>query len=163
MAKHLALLISIIFILYSCKTVNPPINQYQPLNTFIYVDVVKKKIIQDGIYKGEYSNKTNKEIIKWLKNNVKTNGFEGYTEIRLLDIVTSENNTPKSFLINIFVKIELSIFKSALDRKKTIIIEGDEYGEINGSYTINDKSIEVENTIKRLIEKFTINLVKKIN
>lgn len=163
MAKYLALFVTIIFILNSCKTVNLPVKKYQPLDTLIYLDVVKKKIIDDGIYKGKYSNKAYKEIIKWLTNNVKTDGFDGHAEIKLLNIVTTENNTQESFSINIFVKIELSILKSALDNKKTIIIEGDEYGKINGSYTLNDKSIEIENTIKRLIEKFTTNLVKEIN
>ena len=70
------------------------------------------------------------------------------------------NNSVK---IKVFIEIEFSIFRSVLNSKKIIVISGDEYGQLNGYYTIDDKFVEVDNIIKRLIEKISIELTKEIN
>ena len=65
-----------------------------------------------------------------------------YVEIKILDIVTDEKILENGLIINISVKLDFSIFNSALDRRKIILIRGEEYGQLTGSFTLNDKSIE---------------------
>jgi len=163
MVKYLKFFIFLIFFLNSCEVVNRPLKKYQPLNKLIYVDVIEKKIIEDTYVKSIYSNRTQNLLTQWLENSIKTNGFDGYIEIRILGLNSRENETDSGVIINISAKIELSLFKSALDSKKIIIINGEEYGQLIGDFTLNDKSTEVDNIIKRLIEKFSMKLFKELN
>ena len=66
-------------------------------------------------------------------------------------------------MINISAKIEFSIFNPILDSRKIISIEAEEYGQLTGNFTLNDKSVEVDNIIKRLIEKFSIKLLQEVS
>lgn len=163
MAKYLVIIFFLMFTLTSCETINNPINNYYSSNKLVYIDVVKKKILEDDFSKSIYSKETNKLLIQWLSNDIKTNGFEGHVDIKILDIVTNENKNDNKLLINIYAKIELTIYKSILDSKKIISLEGEEYGQLIGNFSLNDKSIEVQNTIKRLIEKFSIKLFNELN
>ena len=120
--------------------------------------------ISEGKYNQSiYSEKTKQKLINWLDKDIKTNGYEGYLEIKILDIVTNEKIIENGLIINISVKLDFSIFNSALDSRKIILIRGEEYGQLTGNFTLNDKSIEVENIIKKLIEKLSINLLKEVN
>ena len=164
MAKYLIIILFSMFTLISCETINNPINNYHSSNKLVYVDVVEKKILkEDDISQSIYSKETNKSLIQWFSNDIKTNGFEGHVDIKIKDIVTNENKNDNDLLINIYAKIELTIYKSILDSKKIISLEGDEHGQLIGDFSLNDKSIEVQNIIKRLIEKFSIKLFNELN
>jgi hypothetical protein len=162
--KYLALFAILILTTYGCsKTIESPSNKYQPFNELVFINVVEKKIIEENYSQTIYSEKTKKKLINWLDKDIKTNGYEGYVEIKISDIATNEKIIENDLIINISVKLDLSIFNSALDSRKIISINGEEYGQLTGSFTLDDKSIEVENIIKRLIEKLSIKLVKEVN
>lgn len=164
MVKYLVLFVILILTTYGCsKTIESPSSKYHTFNELVFINVVEKKIIEEEYNQSIYSEKTKKKLINWLDKDIKTNGYEGYVEIKILDIVTDEKILENSLIINISVKLNFSIFNSALDRRKIILIHGEEYGQLNGSFTLNDKSIEIENTINRLIEKLSINLLKEVN
>lgn len=152
----------LLFILNSCET-SSPLNKYQSSNKSVYVDVVEKRIIKTNKFQSIHSEKIQKELNRWFDNSLKTNGFDGLLEIRILNLKSEEITFNDSLTIKVFIEIEFSISKSILSTKKVIIISGDEYGQINGYFTINDKLIEVDNIIKRLIEKFSIELSKKLS
>jgi hypothetical protein len=162
--KYLAIFTILIITSYGCsKTIDSPAIKYQPFNELVFINVVEKKIIEGKYNQSIYSEKTKQKLINWLDKDIKTNGYEGYLEIKILDIVTNEKIIENGLIINISVKLDFSIFNSALDSRKIILIRGEEYGQLTGNFTLNDKSIEVENIIKKLIEKLSINLLKEVN
>ena len=164
MVKYLAIFTILIITSYGCsKTIDSPAIKYQPFNELVFINVVEKKIIEGKYNQSIYSEKTKQKLINWLDKDIKTNGYEGYLEIKILDIVTNEKIIENGLIINISVKLDFSIFNSALDSRKIILIRGEEYGQLTGNFTLNDKSIEVENIIKKLIEKLNINLLKEVN
>ena len=164
MVKYLAIFAILILTTYGCsKTIESPSNKYQPFNELVFINVVEKKIIEGKYNQSIYSEKTKQKLINWLDKDIKTNGHEGYLEIKILDIVTDEKIIENGLIINISVKLDFSIFNSALDSRKIILIRGEEYGQLTGNFTLKDKSIEVENIIKKLIEKLSINLLKEVN
>lgn len=158
MVRNITIFLFFLITLNNCQTTNTPLKKYNYANDLIYIDVVEKKINKGFSAESIYLLKTQKSIIKWLDNNIKTNGFEGYVEIKISDIVTKESITDKNIIIKISAKIEMLISKPTLDRKKIIIIEGQEYGQLNGDFTLNDKSILTDNIIKQLIDKFRVKI-----
>ena len=158
MVRNITIFLFFLITLNNCQTTNTPLKKYNYANDLIYIDVVEKKINKGFSAESIYLLKTQKSIIKWLDNNIKTNGFEGYVEIKISDIVTKESITDKNIIIKFSAKIEMLISKPTLDRKKIIIIEGQEYGQLNGDFTLNDKSILTDNIIKQLIDKFRVKI-----
>ena len=163
MARYLAHLVILIIFTYGCKNVDSPISKYKALNELVFIDVVEKKITKRNFTKSIYSEKTKKSLIYWLDTDIKTNGYDGFLEISILDIITNENIIENGLMINISAKIEFSIFNPILDSRKIISIEAEEYGQLTGNFTLNDKSVEVDNIIKRLIEKFSIKLLQEVS
>ena len=164
MVRYLTLFTILIITTFGCsKTIVSPASKYQAFNELVFIKVVEKKIIEEKYNQSIYSEKTKQNLINWLEKNIKTNGYEGHLEIKILDIATDEKIIENGLIINISVKLDFSIFNSALDRRKIILIRGEEYGQLTGDFTLNDKSIEVENIIKKLIEKLSINLLKEVN
>jgi len=159
--KWLLILSSLLFFLNSCEK-STPLSKYQSSNDLVFIDVVEKKIFKTNSFQSIYSDKIEKGLDKWFDNNLKTEGFDGVLEIRLLNLKSEEIAINNSVEIKVFIEIEFSIFKSVLNGKKIIVISGDEYGQLNGYFTINDKLTEVDNIIKRLIEKLSIELTKEL-
>jgi hypothetical protein len=163
MAKYLVVFLFTIFILNSCKNTHIDSTKYQPLTTLLYIDVVEKKINENIYINSPYSDLTKKLLINWLSNDIKTNGHEGHVEINILDITNEEYYNDSNLIIKISAKIELSIHKLVMDSHKKILISGYEYGELKGAFTLNDKKIEIENIIIKLIEKFNNQLLIELN
>ena len=165
MVKYLVhpIILLIIIFTYGCKNIDPPLTKYKPLNKQVFIDVVEKKTIIVNFTKSIYSEKTKKSIIHWLDKDIKTNGYEGYLEIRILDIITNENIIENGLMINISAKIEFIIYNPILDSRKIILIKAEEYGQLTGNFTLNDKSLEVDNIIKRLIENFSTKLSQEVS
>ena len=162
MAKHLIIFISFLFIFNGCLAVNS-IEKFQTINKEVYIDVVEKIIIDETHIDRIYLGKTKKYLIEWFENGIKTNGFEGLLQIKLLSFSIEEKIIENGLAIYIDSNIELIIFKSALQSKKIITLKGNEFGELTGQFSLNDKTIEVNNIIKRLIEKFSIELSSQLN
>ena len=163
MVRYITIFLFSLITLINCQTTNTPLKKYNHTNNLIYIDVVEKKINKGFSPESIYFLKTQKSLIKWLDSNIKTNGFEGFVEIKILDIITKENITDKNVIIKISAKIELLISKPTLDSKKIILIEGQEYGQLNGDFTLNDKYILIDNIIKQLIEKFSEKISSELN
>ena len=65
--------------------------------------------------------------------------------------------------IQIDLELDFIIFKSALDSKTLINFKGNEFGEILGQFSINDKNIKVNNVMKKLIERLSNKLSEEVN
>ena len=59
--------------------------------------------------------------------------------------------------------MDFIITKTALDKKKIVKFKGKEFFEITGSYSLNDKEIEINNISKRIIERLSNKISKEIN
>tara|TARA_B110000259_G_scaffold156417_2_gene177949 strand:+ start:2874 stop:3365 length:492 start_codon:yes stop_codon:yes gene_type:complete len=162
MVRYLALL-TFFFLIISCqnsKTIN--FNKYTLSKNSIYVDVVQKNIVSNYSSDDIYSNLTNDYILDWVNHRIKTNGYNGDLLIRIDSISADETKITNGIKININVNISFIISRSVLDNKIIITLNGNEYGQITGNYSIDDKSIEVENTIKRLIDKLSLKLSSEL-
>ncbi|MAV81885.1 MAG: hypothetical protein CMI90_00295 [Pelagibacteraceae bacterium] len=162
MVRNLAIIL-IPFVLISCETTSS-IDKYHSSVKQVFIDVVKKDIFEDKLaIRGKYSNKAKKLFKNWLETGIKTNGFDGEVDIHLLSIISEEILIDNGVRINIDAKIELLISKSALDSKRLIELNGSEFGELTGQFSINDKSVLAENIIKKLIERFSNKLSSEVN
>ncbi|MDB4184110.1 hypothetical protein N9751_01050 [Alphaproteobacteria bacterium] len=162
MARYLIPLLFFITFINSCENLDIS-KKYIPSYKQIAINVVEKNIIDKSFFENSYDKLLQEHLIKWLENNIKTDGFEGKVDIRLVSISSQENQIQNGFQLNISSVIEFTISKSILDSKKIITISGSEYGEITGDFSMNDKSVEIENIIKKLIEKMSHELFDKLN
>ena len=162
MARYLIIFLFFLPLINSCESVDFS-KKYIPNNKQVSINVVEKSISNSSSLENSYDKLTQEFLKKWLENDIKTNGFEGNVDIEILSISSMEKQIENGFQLNISSVIEFTIFKSILDSKKKIILKGTEYGELTGEFSLNDKSVEVENIIKKLIEKFSLELFSELN
>lgn len=161
MVRNLNLLLIICLLLISCgKDVN--VEEYINTNEKIFLKVVEKKIIEEGSISGIYAEELKASIIKWLDSEVKVNGFEGRAEIILKNITADENLIENGISINARIDMNLIIFTKSKNKKETIKLQTIEYGELTGLFSLNDKSILLNNIINRLIERLSKDLKAKL-
>ena len=161
MARNLNLLLIICLLLISCRT-DVNVEEYINTNEKIFLKVVEKKIIEEGSISGIYAEELKSSIVKWLDSEVKVNGFEGRAEIILKNITADENLIENGISINTRIDINLIIFTKSNNKKETIKLQTIEYGELTGLFSINDKSILLNNIINRLIERLSKDLKSKL-
>ena len=65
--------------------------------------------------------------------------------------------------IQIDLDLDFIISKSALDSKTLINFKGSEFVEIFGQFSINDKNIEVNNVMNKLIERLSNKISEEVN
>ena len=97
-----------------------------------------------------------KKIIKyWFDNKIKTNGFDGSLEIEVnkIDIV----NFKEEDYFKVVVNLEIIFTEKTLEleRKRKLIIKSSEYGDIKGSFSINDQERLKINTMHKSIQAIT--------
>ncbi|MDB9776505.1 hypothetical protein OAB63_01940 [Alphaproteobacteria bacterium] len=161
MVKHLILLFIFFSLLLGCETTS--ITKEDKFNNDkIYIDVVQKKINLDGIIAGPNSKKVKDSVQKWLENNLKTSGYDGELGIQLISINTSEKIIDDSVRIDMSLELNFKITNQALSKKKSKLIKVNEFGELTGSFSLNEKDIEIENIIKRLLQRLSIVVNKEI-
>ena len=158
MARYLIIFLFFLPLINSCESVDFS-KKYIPNNKQVSINVVEKSISNSSSLENSYDKLTQEFLKKWLENK----GFEGNVDIEILSISSMEKQIENGFQLNISSVIEFTIFKSILDSKKKIILKGTEYGELTGEFSLNDKSVEVENIIKKLIEKFSLELFSELN
>mgnify|MGYP000229856343 CR=1 FL=1 len=162
MVKYLT--IFLLFIFMGCQKELPSnIDKYQSINKEIFFNVVQKNIIFTENAQGIYSDLIKKYINSWYENDIKVNGFDGILNVEITKISSYESIVQNGVKIEVILNLEFKISKTALNNEKIIYLNGSEFGELTGSFSLNDKAIEVENIIKRLINNFSLKLSNEIN
>ena len=163
MVKYLVFIFFSIFFITGCQKELLLIEKYDPIKKNIYINVVQKNINLNGVTDGPHTNNFLMLLEYWINNNIKTNGFDGLLDINLISIFSSEMLIENGIRIQIDLDLDFIISKSALDSKTLINFKGSEFGEIFGQFSINDKNIEVNNVMNKLIERLSNKISEEVN
>tara|TARA_B100000767_G_C19503184_1_gene425169 strand:- start:102 stop:593 length:492 start_codon:yes stop_codon:yes gene_type:complete len=163
MVKYLITIIISFFFIISCQKELSVTDTYQSSNKIIFIDTVQKNINLNGTIKGIYSDSFLDLLSYWSDNNIKTNGFDGLLEINLISISSSELLTENGTRVELELELDFIISKTALDSKTLINFKGNEFFEILGNFSLNEKNIEVKNIMKKLVDRLSYKLSKEIS
>ena len=120
----------------------------------VYFDTVEKNIDNLDLLSSEMS------ILfsKWYQNNIKINGIEGRLIIKILNYDEKILKNDDSKRLDIKLKISINISKNNNLQKKEYLYEINEFGKIQGNFSLNEFDDIKENTRKNVI----IRLINKI-
>lgn len=138
MVKYLILILSLLIL--GCKSTSQQIINLEKFNfNEIKFDTVSKDlsyqkplITQDEI---TYS----KIIDYWFDNKIKTNGFEGNLDVQVKELKISKVKEDSYYKVEIKILISFLEINESLNKRKLYEVESFEYGEIQGSFSINDQ------------------------
>ena len=143
-----------IFIISSCNS--QQIEFKSKINSdFVYFDSVEKKITIDS----SFPNKFSKKLLFLFDNNIKTNGFDGSTIFNFEKFEKLETKYDKKRKITISVDLKITSVNNNKSNKKTLNYRFEEFGTIEGDFSINEYDNLVDDTENNLIN----NLIKNIN
>ena len=147
-----------IFFLNSCNetafSIDNKKNQFQ----VIEFDVVEKKLILDENLPKNLKN----SFYLWFDNKVKVNGFDGDLTFSISNYKQEIINIDDGKRVNISLFFNITLNKPLLSKKKIIKGEVKSFGELTGTFSLNDSDILIENTQLDLIERLNIELKQKI-
>ena len=120
----------------------------------VYFDTVEKNIENLDLLSSEMS------ILfsKWYQNNIKVNGIDGRLIIKILNYDEKILKNDDSKRLDIKLKISINISKNNNLQKKDYLYEINEFGKIQGNFSLNEFDDLKENTRKNVI----IRLIDKI-
>ena len=154
MVKHLTLFLFISLI--GCEMNSEQLIKSENINfENIEFNAVSKELKFTNIQDGPGVETTKKLLKNWFNNNVKVNGFEGNLSINVTSIEINKIKKEEYYRFEININIEFLETNDVLNKRKIYKINSIEYGEIDGSFSIND----TENLNKNIIS----NSLKSIN
>ena len=122
-------------------------------------DSVTKKLIFNNFKKDSDIDNMKKIINYWFDNKIKTNGFEGSLDVNVNNIDIHKLKNLDYFKVSIKLVFEFIEIKENSKSKKTYNVEASEYGEIEGSFSINDQ----ENLTLNLMHQALNGVSKKLS
>ena len=122
-------------------------------------DSVTKKLIFNNFKKDSDIDNMKKIINYWFDNKIKTNGFEGSLDVNVNNIDIHKLKNLDYFKVSIKLVFEFIEIKENQKSKKTYNVEASEYGEIEGSFSINDQ----ENLTLNLMHQALNGVSKKLS
>ena len=157
MVKYLILILSLL--IFGCKSTSKQIINLEKFNfNEIKFDTVSKDlsyqrplITQDEI---TYS----KIIDYWFDNKIKTNVFEGNLDVEVKELKISKIKEDSYYKVEIKLLISFIEINESLNKRKLYEVESFEYGEIQGSFSINDQ----ENLDVNIMNKNLNNVSRKL-
>ena len=146
MAKNLIFILFVIFL--SCEINSKQIIKPEKLNfNEIKFNAVTKKLIYSNLQEDADIENMIKIIQYWYDNKIKTDGFDGSLEVNIIKIETDKIKQDDYFKFTIKLEIEFTEKGVNLSRNKKYTISAQEFGDIKGSFSINDQ------------ERLTINIM----
>ena len=144
-------IINIFFLLFS---LNSNLSSSEAHFENVYFDTVEKNIENLDLLSSEMS------ILfsKWYQNNIKVNGIDGRLIIKILNYDEKILKNDDSKRLDIKLKISINISKNNNLQKKEYLYEINEFGKIQGNFSLNEFDDLKENTRKNVI----IRLINKI-
>ena len=154
MVKHLTLFLFILLI--GCEMNSEQLIKSENINfENIKFNAVSKDLKFTNIEEGPEVETTKKLVKDWFNNNVKIDGFDGNLSINVTSININKIKKDEYYRFEINVSIEFLETNEVLNKRKIYKINSIEYGDIEGSFSIND----TENLNKNIIS----NSLKSIN
>ena len=121
----------------------------------IKFNAVSKDLNFTNIQSGPEVEITKKLVKEWFNNNIKIDGFEGNLSVNVTSIGINKIKQDEYYRFEINISIEFLETNEVLNKRKIYKINSIEYGDIEGSFSIND----TENLNKNIIS----NSLKSIN
>ena len=154
MVKYLTLLLFVLFI--GCEMNSEQLIKSENINfENIKFNAVSKDLKFTNIEEGPEVETTKKLVKDWFNNNVKIDGFDGNLSINVTSIEIKKIKKDEYYRFEINISIEFLETNEVLNKRKIYKINSIEYGDIEGSFSIND----TENLNKNIIS----NSLKSIN
>tara|TARA_B100001063_G_scaffold211119_1_gene209219 strand:+ start:54 stop:539 length:486 start_codon:yes stop_codon:yes gene_type:complete len=122
-------------------------------------DAVSKRLVFNNFKVDSDINNMKKIINYWFDNKIKTNGFDGALDVRVNNIDINKLKSLDYFKVSIKLNFEFIEIKENSNTKKTYNVEASEYGEIEGSFSINDQ----ENLTLNLMHQALNGVSKKLS
>lgn len=150
---HKLVVINILFLMFSFNS-----NLYSSETNFknVYFDTVQKNIVSLDLLSYEM----NVLFSKWYQNNVKVNGVDGKLIIKILSYNEDILNIEGEKRIDIKLKISIEILKNNNLQKKEYLYEIEEFGKIQGNFSLNEFDKIKENTRKNVILRISNKIQK---
>lgn len=122
---------------------------------FLYFDAVEKQISIDN----SFPNRLNKKLTNFFEKNIKTNGIDGIANFKFKNFIKEEVlfNNGKKIIINFNLTIE--IVNNSNLKKKNLNYDLKEYGQIEGSFSLND----FENLVNNVEDNIILRLIDNLN
>jgi len=128
---------------------------------FIY-DTVKFNAVSKRLENKFIANSPDHEIMSeiiqyWFDNRIKTDGFDGNLLVNVKQIQFDREKRKDYYKISVFLSLEF-IEKKSSTKIKTYNVNSNEYGEISGSFAINDQDNLDINLMHKSLENISIKL-----
>jgi hypothetical protein len=154
MARYLILFLGLLF--FGCEIHSQQIIKPEKLDfSQIKFDSVTKKLIDESSVDVKEADDMKKIINYWFDNKIKTDGFDGSLNVYLKEIVINKTSDNKYFKFEIDVFIDFEVLSDGLNKKKIFNIRSSEFGQINGSFSINDQENLTLNVMYKVINSIT--------
>jgi hypothetical protein len=161
MARYLILFLYFIF--FGCEINSQQIIKPEKFNyDEIKFNAVSKNLIFKNLLEESKTNDMKKIINYWFDNKVKTDGFSGLLEVIVKDINISQIKEKEYYKFLIDINIEFIETSDEPVSVKTYTINANEYGEINGIFSINDQEIFSLNIMYQALNNIS-NKIKDFN
>ena len=127
----------------------------------IKFSTVSKKLMNDYTSLSKDHKKMSDIIDYWFDNRIKTDGFEGSLLVNIKKIEIKRQKKKDYYEFSIFLSIEF-LENTSLNNNETFIVNSREFGDITGSFSINDQENLDINLMHQSLENISRKL-KEIN
>ena len=160
MAKFIITFLTFIFIGCEMKS-NQIIKPEKYTFDIINFDTVSKTLVNEYT-----SNSSDHEIMTdliqyWFDNRIKTNGLEGYLFLNVKKIEFNREKRLDYYKFSVSLSLDFVEEKSS-NSKNTYNLKSNEYGEIIGSFTINDQDNLDLNIMHQSLKSISLKLKEVI-
>lgn len=148
-------LIIFVLIIFSYKVYGKE-NLYDNF-AFVSFDAVQKELVIDQ----SLPVKLNHYLKIWFDNRVRVNGFTGEVELKISEFKQKITNMKNGKRVDTSMFFEVYLYENSTDfiKKKG---EVSAFGEISGSFSLNEFDDLIENTYLNLVSTLSVELKKKI-
>ena len=120
-------------------------------------NAVSKKL-ENKFKSNSSDHETMSEIIQyWFDNRIKTDGFDGNLQVNVKQIQFDREKTEDYYKFSVSISLEF-IEKKSSTNIKTYNVNSNEYGEISGSFAINDQDNLDINLMHKSLESISSKL-----
>ena len=160
MAKFIITFLTFVFIGCEMKS-NQIIKPEKYTFDIINFDTVSKTLVNEYA-----SNSSDHEIMSdliqyWFDNRIKTNGLEGYLFLNVKKIEFNREKRLDYYKFSVSLSLDFVEEKSS-NSTKTYNLKSNEYGEIKGSFTINDQDNLDLNIMHQSLKSISLKLKEVI-
>lgn len=162
MARYLILFLYFIF--FGCEINSQQIIKPEKFNyDEIKFNAVSKNLIFKNLSEESRVSDMKKIINYWFDNKIKTDGFSGSLDVIVKDINISQIKEKEYYKFLIDINLEFIETSEEPIKSKIYTINANEYGEINGNFSINDQENFSLNLMHQALKSISNKLLKDLN